>query len=513
MNRSNCWRLLGRLTLPVLALSSTQCGSSQPHANGVSGATGTSGSENGGGSDASSGGGNTSSAGATMTVPGAPGCGFGDKAAFCETFDAPAQQQGRAGELDSLKWSGARQSPQAPTGGGLAIAVIAGDIPSCRSGLPAKAFPDQDTLICDPNPAIKSNHLLTACASQNYGQNSYRIRQPFDFSGRAGKVVFDAEGFNQQLLGWVSVEISEDPTPGPSFALGTPGTANDEGSVVPRNAVEIQFEQPCGGQGSPPAVGVGNIITIANYQQTEHAPSDPVCMTTQQGSLNHFEVNVSQNRVEVYGTNASTDGSSFDAPTLMYASDVQLPFTRGYVSITTHNHATRKYSANNALTDWVARWDNVGFDGPVLSYREYEIPDSLVATTAPFSNNEPVTDIAYLVADAAGAPKDTLHFKGVNLDGMSKARLALSTWFLPSMTNAQYVLNYRLNGGTWRDRPLTTDEAALLSDTRIQGAMAMMIDLTITDLVSGDNTLEFTSQNIPQNYPPAVSNIDLVLSN
>jgi len=531
MSFSYCGSRVCQWLLPVLALMGAHCSSasSPSHTPGGSGNAGegvSAGSPGGnpGGSPGNSGGagpseagkGNNSFGGAIVTMPGAPGCGLGDKAAFCDTFDAPATDTGRGGELDVHKWSGARQQPQAPTGGGLAIGIIKGQMPNCRAGIPDLVSPDRDTLICDGTDALKSNHLLTSCAAQNYGQNSYRIRQPFDFSGRTGKIVLDAEGYNEQLLGWISLEISEDPTPGPSFALGGPGTANNEGSVVPRNAVEIQFQQPCEPEmkaGGAPLFSVSAVISVVNYQQTEAVPANRICLKAKQGSLNHIEVSVSQSRVEVFGTDFSPDGMTFGASTLLFGTDVNLPFSKGYVSITTHNHATKKYSPNNALLSWAARWDNVGFDGPAdTAFREYEIPDSLVAATNPFSNNEPVTDIAYLVADAAKTPNDVLHFKGVNLDGMTKARLALSTWYLQSDMNAKYVLRYRLNGGAWHDRPISADEAAVLSDTRSQGAMAITIDVAMADLVSGDNSLEFSSQNIPQNYPPAVSNIDLILS-
>jgi hypothetical protein len=523
MRFSECWaQLLQRGGLAALGLLALHCGSSQPHAAGVSGAGPTdgggasnvagAGAGAGGAGEAQGGRTNTSFGGAVAAIPGAPGCGLGDKAAFCDSFDAPASKKGRAGELDVEKWSGARQQPQAPTGGGVVIGIIPGKIPHCRDGVPEEVSPDDDTLICDPNEAIKSNHLLTACAAQNYGQNSYRIRQPFDFADRTGKIVFDGEGYNEQLLGWISVEITEDPTPGPSFALGSPGTANNEGSVVPRNAVEIQFQEPCEGQGQP-LVTVSNIITVKNYEQTSHWPDHRVCKKAKQGSLNHFEIAISPTRVEVFGTDVSTDGSSFGELSSLLAIDIDLPFTRGYVSITNHNHATRKYSPNNALSAWTARWDNVGFDGPVLDdSREYEIPDSLVPATNSNHGNEAVTNIAYHVADAAKGPNPALHFKNVDLAGMSKARLAVSTWYLQSNMNSKYVLQYRLNGGAWHDRPLSADEAAVLSDTRCQGAMAITLDVPMTDLVSGDNSIEFQTPNIPQNYPPAISNIDLILS-
>lgn len=510
---------LSQLGLLTLASMCFQCGSSQPHPSTSAGSGGNEagggnvggGDDGNGGSSAANGGSPpVSSGGAVTAIPGGPGCGLGDNAAFCDSFDAPSSTKGRAGELDPLKWSAARQQPQAPTGGNIAIGITAATLPACRADLPAKVFPDQDTVICDPNGSIRSNHLLMAVAAQNYGQNTYRIRQPFDFAGRTGKIVFDAEARTVQLLGWVSLEVSEDPAPGPSFALGPEHTANDEGSVVPRNAFELQFMNNCAGQGD--AVGLRSLLTVKNYVQTEQSPPQPVCIKTKQGTLNHFEVAVSQNRIEIFGTGFSEDGSKFEEPVLLYGADVSLPFSRGYVSVSTHNHATLKYSDNPKLDAWIARWDNVAFDGPVISnYREYEIPDSLVQSKQPFGT-EQVKTIAYLVADSAGAPKDTLHFKGVDPSGMSKARLALSGWYHSTDKNSTYALKYRFNGGTWRDRPFNSDEVAVLTDSHCQGALTHMIDVPIADLVKGDNTLEFLSVNIPQDVPPAVSNIDLILS-
>src|SRR6478609_6864669 len=199
-----CSRLYQRL-LPVCALLAAHCGSSgsPPQMAGVSGnagsgdqSSGNAGNVGGTSSSGKGGNGNNSFGGAITPVPGAPDCGLGDNAAFCDSFDDIAADNGRAGELSVHKWSGARQQPQAPTGAGSVIGIIDGKIPSCRNGIPDVVGPDKDTLICDANPTLTSKHLLTACAAQNYGQNSYRIRQPFDFTGRTGTIVFDGEGFN-----------------------------------------------------------------------------------------------------------------------------------------------------------------------------------------------------------------------------------------------------------------------------------------------------------------------------
>jgi len=497
---------LQRVGLVLSALLTLHCSSSKSDNSNNAGAGG-SGAATGGSSSV---GGSQDFGGAVASVPGAPGCGLGDKAAFCDTFDAPATTQGRSGEIDSTHWSAARIQPQFPSAVMEAVGIKSATIPHCRNGLPTQVYPDGDTLVCDPNDAVGTNHLMVAVAAQNYGQNSYRARQPFDFANRTGKIVFDADGTNVPLYGWVSVEISEDPVPGPGFDTG-PG--NDEGNQIPRNALEVQFQNKCDGVATVPSVGVRFVAVYNDYKGTFITPSSYTCLTTAPGHLNHFEVTVAQNKVEVYGSDNSSDGKAFADPKLMFSTAVDLPFTRGWVSYTTHNHATLKYS-QQTIDSWVMVWDNAGFDGPVISgSREYEIPDSLTTTINP--EMKTVTNVGYLVADASAAPNDTLHFSGVDTTGMTKARLAFSGYYLfdsnrDLATTEKYTLRYRFNGGTWRDRPLTTAEAGIINGAS-QGQLAQMADVELTDLVPGDNTIEFVTANVPQNYPPVVSNIDLIL--
>jgi hypothetical protein len=458
----------------------------------------------------------TADGGPGVVVMGAPGCGL-PAAAFCDTFDAPAAQHGRAGELDPKYWSGGRLAPQFPSGNGAAIGIGPGMLPSCRAGLPAQVFPDQDALICDASSNIADKHLLVVAAAQNYGQNSYRIRQPFDFAGRTGKIVFDAEGYvANALLGWISLELTEDPVDAPSFAVGPDGVNNDEGSQLPRNGFEVQFQSTCAGVAQPgsPEFGVRFIDVFKNYASTTFEAPQPSCVSAAQGKLNHFEIRVSQQKIEVYASPVSSDGKTFGALELLQSADVALPFTRGYVQITTHNHATIKYSEGNSLTAWTARWNNVGFDGPVLSnWREYEIPDSLVAGTDSWNRMGPIVNVGYRLADAADAPKDKLTFKGVDLSDVTGARLSLSAWYLPSQGDpTKYGLKYRFNGKAWHERTLDAGESSQLTGSHTQGQIIQVFDVAVADLVLGDNTLEMLSINAPQNYPPVVANIDLVLA-
>ncbi len=453
-------------------------------------------------------------------LPGGPGCGL-ESAAFCDTFDAPASMRGRAGDLDVRRWSAARGNPQLPTGNGNALAAGPATIGPCRADLPAQVFPDEDTLVCDPNESIASNHLLVAVGAQNYGQNSYRIRQPFDFADRTGTIAFDAEGWMLNgLLGWISVEITEDPAPLPSFSIGSEGQMNDEGGAVPRNALEIQFQSGCAGQ--PGTVAVRFVDVVTDYVDELFMPSDGACVTGAKGKLNHFEIAVSQTRVEVWATPYSEDGIEFEAPVLLHGVDVSLPFSRGWVHLTTHNHATLKYShddgfgATEPIDAWVTRWDDVGFDGPVIATtREVEVGDSLVAGTDAWNIAGPVMNVGYLVPDTMTGAPVSFTLPAVELDGVSSARLAIAMWYLlsePSLPPAGFALRLRLNGNAWRERTLTASELAMLGNGHAQGAIGQVIDVPVADLVSGDNTLELETRGVPQNYPPVASAIDLVLS-
>jgi hypothetical protein len=467
--------------------------------NGISG-NGTSG--NGTSGNGTSGNG-TAGAGGTPTTypPGPAGCGL-EHAAFCETFDKPAGATTRAGELDPKRWSAARMcNIGGPSGGGAAVAIGPATVPTCRSGLPSQIFPSEDALVCDGNDQVQSNHLLVLVAAQNYGQNSYRIRQPFDFAGRTGKIVFDTQGFNTGLLGWVSLELSEDPTPAPSFTL----QQNFENGAIPRNAVEIQFSHNCGGN----QVGIGELLTYTDFVQTKLLDDEGNCADAASGKLNHFEVEVSATHVDVYATPASDDGVSFGDRVLLDGADIDLPFSRGYVSITTHNHATLKYT-NNMLDAWTARWDNVGFDGPAITdgWREYEALDSLSMA------DDGRINVGWPLDDEANGPAQQIEIPNVELDNVTGAELALENWSLHAAGDppeANFALNYRVNGNAWTKRPLTPSELAVMADLPNAGTRSLMLDVNVADLVPGTNTLEFTTSNAPLSYPPVVLNIDLIL--
>jgi len=486
--------------------SSSTGGSSNGNGGGASGGFGASGASGGdaaaggraGGVDGGAGAG---AGGSNSYPPGPPGCGLAE-AAFCDTFDAPAGAKTRAGELDPKKWSAARFcNIGGPSSDDEAVAIGPATIPACRTGLPAKALPSADALICDATDNVHNNHLLVLTAAQNYGQNSYRIRQPFDFTDRTGTVVFDVEGHNVGNQGWVSIEITEDPAPAPSFSL----QQNFENGSIPRNGIEIHLDNVCGGDN----VGIYYLFVYNDYHQDLVLTDTGICVPAGAGRLNRFEVKLSKTRVEVRGTPASSDGVTFGTAVLLAVKDITLPFSRGYVHLTTHNHATLKYS-NQTVDAWTARWDNVGFDGPAVTsgWREYEALDPL----QPTANGK--LNVAWRVAKDTDGPAQKIEIANVDVAGVTRARLALQHWTyhpVGTPTPIEYSLDYRLNGHAWRHRSLTASERKMMTDVPNAGTLSLMLDVDVADLKSGANIVEFTTTNDTPPLVPVVLNIDLIL--
>ena len=187
--------------------------------------------------------------------------------AFCETFNqGPSAIRGRGGDLDPSKWATARLSGEIITSGqGTANPVPIAPAPPCRAGITqTSVFPPNDTLICDPS-GTKSAQLMTAVSMQNYGVNSYMVRQPFDFAGRTGKIDFDVDAVDTLLGGIVEIEITQDAVPATTFREFN----NYEAGPAPRNGLSIKFLNDCGSTGAAPV----NTMVYNNYVGTIIAPT------------------------------------------------------------------------------------------------------------------------------------------------------------------------------------------------------------------------------------------------
>ncbi len=455
-----------------------------------------------------------------------PGCNL-SSAAFCDTFDeGPASSRGREGDLDSTKWSVAHLAPTDISGGGGAVAnpVRTAPVPSCKASFSSNSvFPPNDTMICDA-AGTRSPQLLTAVAAQNYGVNSYMIRQPFDFAGRTGKIDFDVDDAGgYQLLGaYPEINITEDPVPAPTFQE----FQNFETGPVPRHAIIVKFSQ--GGACSPTQASAVNVMVYNDYAPTILPSSSTVgCVNISPGAMNHYEIQLSQTSITIYGTDYSTDsGKTFGSTHKLYSAAINLPFSRGYVHIGARNHATLKYGLG---PDAVFHWDNIGFDGPAIKNTvSYEIPDN---TTMGTYYSGSVMNLGYQLQDGTSGGKAAgiydpvnklppLQFKNVNTSGMSSALLSFNAFFnVPQFTAATtWGWQYRFNGGAWITRNLTAAEVTAINSTLAVGGagsagnLSVLINVPVGNLVNGTNTFEILPVNAPTNFPPVIANIDLTLA-
>lgn len=487
---------------------------------------------------------------AYVPVPGT--CGFAAPA-FCEDFEAgPAAVVSRSGELDPARWSVARGQPYNSASFDDAIRVGPALIGACRAELSnTRVLPDHDVLVCDPTPAIPTRHALATAAEQNYGLATYRIRQPFDFAGRTGTIKLDMDLTNNGLGGWPALIIAQDPSPAPSFDWQERGSG-------PRNGVEIEFGT---GWCNTPHTLETIIYTFNDYLQTSFIPSFDCAIphaTTSPDTLNHVEVYLTQTHLEVWVSDSSLDGVTFPNLHMLWAGDVALPFSRGYVSLALRNHATMKYWLGSAAT---VRFDNVGFDGPaVTGAREYSAPDSLtsyqglpgctmggadcrwegdVIPTAPDDAGRVMCaqtsctydgqgrNVGYLVPTATETTAPAvMGFAGVVKGAAKRARVTLAgiyPWFEWNGTLkpvSAIVLRMRWNGGTWRERALTDIEANAFTDFNPDlggagagaGLLNQIIDVDLADLRDGDNVLELQSDGTwTGTYRVMVTGLDLIL--
>ena len=122
---------------------------------------------------------------------------------------------------------------------------------------------------------------MTAVSMQNYGVNSYMIRQPFDFAGRTGKIVFDVDAVDQGLGGFIEIELTEDPTPATTFRE----FQNFEVGPVPRNGLTLRLASSAE---CPNAVAPVNTFVYKNYVGAIVTPTfnhSNGCAKTNRGSF------------------------------------------------------------------------------------------------------------------------------------------------------------------------------------------------------------------------------------
>ena len=153
--------------------------------------------------------------------------------------------------------------------------------------------------VTPPNDVIICNGRVYEAVQDSGGQSTLAMypKQPFDIAGRTGTVVFDVSADSDGPHdAWPEFWWTDQPVPAPRGHSPASFT-------FARNSFgfSLASDQCAAGETS-----VYEMFVTRNYQYDvlPFTLVDCVRKGTAGGNLNHFEVRINQNRVEVWGTDA-----------------------------------------------------------------------------------------------------------------------------------------------------------------------------------------------------------------
>lgn len=295
-------------------------------------------------------------------------------AAFCETFDTPANIGNRSGQLDGTLWGvsreGSTQNFGQPDAWSVTQQSVCGTIQTFK--------PDNDVYICNGQLVEGFNDLGNVATLAMYP------KQPFDFAGRTGKVVFDVSNDSEgNHSAWPEFWITDKPVPAPF---------THEGTYIsqPANGLGIRFAGFAGGNGQATTcpegdgyLGIDSAVIVRNYVISDTfnganiglSGNDCVKKSSGPGQFNHYEIDISQNQIDIYGTDA---GTVSPLKHLSKIPNANLSLTRGLIWVEEAHYNGDKFG-NQGTHEF--SWDNVGFDGPLLPRDlAYDVNDNVVGS-------------------------------------------------------------------------------------------------------------------------------------
>jgi hypothetical protein len=315
--------------------------------------------------------------------------------AFCDTFDAPAGTGNRSGQLNGTVWGVSRWTGDMNFGSNYQGPWVPSTLAGCNG--PQAAQPDgSDIIICNGQLREASNDNATgAFEAGTVTALTMYPKQPFSFAGRTGTISFDVSNDTQGSHGaWPELWVTDTPRPTPFLHF------SNVGGSIPANAFGIRLAASTiagqGGQLGPNCPSdnnirwaVDSIVAVRNYviddtqgfgtrsSMTVVPDGCVIASSGAGGGLNHVEVQVSQNQIDVYATDAGRT-----TPLIHIASiaNVNLSFTQGLVWIEDVHYNADKSFRTPLQHNHTFAWDNFAFDGPVVARDlSYDVPDSLTA--------------------------------------------------------------------------------------------------------------------------------------
>jgi hypothetical protein len=379
---------------------------------------------------------------------------------------------------------------------------------------------------CGVNVAVQPPNDVAICAGQlveavsdQTGVTSLAMypKQPFDIAGRTGTIAFDVSDDSEgNHTAWPELWYSDQPVPVPFVHEGL--------LEVPRNGFGVRFAYTCppnSGPGcgarfvcpdEPESVGVVTVdsaVVVNNYVANDSFSTlgtiavnrvGCVAASTGPGNMNHFELRVSQNEIDVYGTDAGTIAPLKEIAVI---SNLALTLTRGLVWMEDAHYNGNKGGNQGTHT---FTWDNFAFDGPILPRDlAFDVLDALTPVGPGYPG---ILNLGWPVSPTDAAPL-TLSVSGVT--NIAQASGALLVYGFTDMNTAQLnpppsPIRYRVNNGNWQPQPWPFGACGTQNGGVACSSMTIAVPVPLSDVQPGTNTIRFQSTDYA-----AIANVDLVL--
>jgi hypothetical protein len=410
-------------------------------------------------------------------------------AIFCDTFDAPAGKGNRAGDLDGDVWGVSRTTGYLNFGQTWFNMWNPTTIEKCDGTRPRVIAPN-DVIICGGQLREASNDNNSGLFDDG-GVTAMTIypKQPFDFAGRTGTVSFDVSNdTGGSHAAWPEFWMSDKPVPGPINHF-------DSWEALPQHGFGVRLDAaaPIGAIGTCPNATnldklrwtVGSAVVIRDfvmddtqgYGRTAMDVTVLDCVTepTSIGQMNHVELRVSQNQIDVYATDAGVAATPATLKHIAVVTNANLTLTRGLIWIDdVHYNADKGPVERPSQREHTFAWDNVAFDGPFV-YRDFSY-DALDDST-PAQNG--AVNLGKFSAANQTSSLNVLRMPANPQAGTVRVLFNFTPENRPNPTVLNVVVNGHAHAVPWP-----------YPDSRASSWRTFAVTIPITDLVPGTNVVQ-----------------------
>lgn len=329
-----------------------------------------------------------------FTAVSACGMQLASPAVFCDPFTSASGNGNRSGDLNGVVWGTSRAIGQVNLGQQSYNDWAPVHLVKCDGTSPS-VIPPHDIIICDGQMREASNDNVSGVFDAgDVTVLAMYPKQPFDFGGRTGTVSFDVSNDSHSIhAAWPEFWITDTPNPAP-FTHLTSWNASPQNGVGVRFAAEAQPGDigECQNSNNLDKMRwtVDSAVAIRNYVFEDtftgvgstgmtvtqlDCVTSPPAITSGTAPVNHVELQISQNRIDVY----ASDSGQTTLRHIAAITGANLSFTRGLIWLEDVHYNADKGDAPSQREHTFA-WDNVAFDGP-FTYKDlnFDAPDALTS--------------------------------------------------------------------------------------------------------------------------------------